>query len=86
MPKRVQDYKEITDQCILYAIKNKWLKLNDDLSVAFLKEQQNSISSLNSAFKASSKLCNIFKNLDVVSIYKQLGVKELWKVTSNILG
>jgi len=53
------------------------LKLNDDLSVAFLKEQQNSISSLNSAFKASSKLCNIFKNLDVVSIYKQLGVKEL---------
>ena len=76
LPKRVQDYKEITDQCILYAIKNKWLKLNDDLSVAFLK-QQNSISSLNSAFKASSKLCNIFKNLDVVSIYKQLGVKEL---------
>lgn len=77
LPKRVQDYKEITNQCILYAIKNKWLELNDDLSVAFLKEQKNSIASLDSAFRASSKLCNIFQNLDVVSIYKQLGVKEL---------
>ena len=68
---------KITNQCILYAIKNKWLKLNDDLSVIFLKEQKNSIASLDSAFRASSKLCNIFQNLDVVSIYKQLGVKEL---------
>ena len=73
LPKRVQEYKEITNQCILYAIKNKWL----DLSVVFLKEQKNSIASLDSAFKASSKLCNIFQDLDVVSIYKQLGVKEL---------
>lgn len=77
LPKRVQEYKEITNQCILYAIKNKWLKLNDDLSVTCLKEQKNSIASLDSAFKASSKLCNIFQDLDVVSIYKQLGVKEL---------
>ena len=77
LPKRVQEYKEITNQCIIYAIKNKWLKLNDDLSVTFLIEQKNSISSLDSAFKASSKLCNIFQNLDVVSIYKQLGVKFL---------
>ena len=77
LPKRVQDYKEITNQCILYAIKNKWLKLNDDLSVNVLKEQKNSISSLDDAFKASSKLCNIFQDLDVDSIYQKLGVKEL---------
>lgn len=41
LPKRVQEYKEITNQCILYAIENKWLKLNDDLSVVVLKEQKN---------------------------------------------
>ena len=52
----------------------------------FFKRAKNSIASLDSAFKASSKLCNIFQDLDVVSIYKQLGVKELWKVTSNTLG
>lgn len=77
LPKRVQDYREITNQCILYAIENKWLKLNDDLSVIILEEQKNNISSLDDAFKASSKLCNIFQDLDVVSIYRQLGVKEL---------
>ena len=73
----MQEYKEITNQCILYAIENKWLKLNDDLSVIILEEQKNNISSLDDAFKASSKLCNIFQDLDVVSIYRQLGVKEL---------
>jgi hypothetical protein len=77
LPKRVQEYKEITNQCILYAIENKWLKLDDDLSVVVLEEQKNTIPSLNDAFKASSKLCNIFQDLDVVSIYRQLGVKEL---------
>ena len=77
LPKRVQEYKEIANQCILYALENKWLKLNDDLSIAVLEEQKNIIPSLEDAYKASSKLCNIFKDLDVVSIYRLLGVKEL---------
>jgi hypothetical protein len=77
LPKRVQEYKEITNQCILYAIDNGWLELNDDLSVTVLKNQKNSIENLDDAFKASSKLFNIFKELDSVAIYRQLGVKEL---------
>lgn len=77
LSKRVQEYKEITNQCMLYAIENKWLKVNDDLSVAVLEEQANSISDLNNAYKASSKLCNVFQDLDVVAIYRLLGVKEL---------
>lgn len=77
LPKRVQEYKEITNQCILYAIENEWLKLEDDLSIVTLVEQKNNMESLDDAFKASSKLCNIFKELDVISIYRQLGVKEL---------
>lgn len=77
LPKRIQEYKEITNQCMLYAIENKWLKLNNDLSIAVLEEQKNTIPSLNNAYIASSKLCNIFQDLDVVSIYRLLGVKEL---------
>ncbi len=77
LSKRVQEYKEVTNQCMLYAIENKWLKVNDDLSVAVLEEQANSISDLNNAYKASSKLCNVFQDLDVVAIYRLLGVKEL---------
>ncbi len=77
LPKRVQEFKDITNQCILYALENEWIKLNDDLSITVLKEQENNIENLNDAFKASSKLFNIFKDLDVVTIYRQLGVKEL---------
>jgi hypothetical protein len=77
LPKRVQEYKEITNQCILYAMNNGWLELNEDLSVSVLKEQKNNIENLDDAFKASSKLCNIFQELDVIAIYRQLGVKEL---------
>jgi len=77
LPKRVQEYKDITNQCILYAINKGWLKLNDDLSVSVLKNQKNNIENLDDAFKASSKLCNIFQELDSVTIYRQLGVKEL---------
>ena len=77
LPKRVQEYKEISNQCILYAINNGWLKLNEDLSVTVVKEQKNNIENLDDAFKASSKLCNIFQELDVIAIYRQLGVKEL---------
>ena len=77
LPKRVQEYKEITNKCILYAIENKWLKLEKDLSEVVLEEQINTITSLTDAYKASSKLCNVFKDLDVISIYRQLGVKEL---------
>ncbi|RXI45761.1 hypothetical protein CRU99_03435 [Malaciobacter mytili] len=77
LPKRVHEYKEITNQCILYAIENKWLKLENDLSIVVLEEQKNNMMNLDDAYKASSKLCNIFKELDVISIYRQLGVKEL---------
>jgi len=77
LQKRVQEYKEITNQCILYAIENGWLKLDDNLSVVILEEQKNNMENLGDAFIASSKLCNIFKDLDIVSIYRQLGVKEL---------
>lgn len=77
LPKRVQEYKEISNQCILYAINNGWLKLNEDLSITVLKEQKNNIHNLDDAFKASSKLCNVFQELDVIAIYRQLGVKGL---------
>ncbi|MDP8050882.1 DUF6521 family protein [Pasteurella atlantica] len=77
LPERIQEYKEITNQCMLYAIGNGWIKLNEDLSVEVIKKQNNNMVNLECAYKASSKLCNIFKDLDVVSIYRLLGVKQL---------
>ena len=37
----------------------------------------NKVENLNQSFKASSNLHKIFRDLDVVAIYRLLGVKEL---------
>ena len=77
LPERIQNYKEITNQCIQYAIDNQWIKLNEDLSIEFLKNVDNKVENLNQSFKASSNLYKIFRNLDVVAIYRLFGVKEI---------
>jgi len=77
LPERVQEYKNITNQCLQYAIDNNWLQINEDLSVNVLEEQNNKSNNLEVAFKASQKLYNIFKDLEVIEIYRLLGVKKL---------
>jgi len=77
LPERIKNYKEITNQCIQHAIDNQWIKVNEDLSIEFLKKVENKVENLNQSFKASSNLHKIFRDLDVVAIYRLLGVKEL---------
>lgn len=77
LPERIQNYKEITNQCIQYAIDNQWISVKEDLSIEFLKKVDNKVENLNQSFKASSNLHKIFRDLDVVTIYRLLGVKEL---------
>lgn len=77
LPERIKNYREITNQCIQHAIDNQWIKVNDDLSIEFLKKVENKVENLNLSFKASTNLHKIFKDLDVVNIYRLLGVKEL---------
>ena len=77
LPERIKNYKEITNLCIQHAIDNRWIRVNDDLSIEFLKKVENKVENLNLSFKASSNLHKIFKELDVLTIYRLLGVKEL---------
>lgn len=77
LPDRIKNYKEITNQCIQHAIDNQWIRVNEDLSIEFLKKVENKVENLNQSFKASSNLHKIFRDLDVVAIYRLLGVKEL---------
>lgn len=77
LPERIKNYKEITNQCIQHAIDNQWIKVNNDLSIEFLKKVDDKVENLNQSFKASSNLHKIFRDLDVVTIYRLLGVKEL---------
>lgn len=77
LPERVAQYKDITNQCIQYAIDNEIIQINNELTVEILIDQSNTIQNLKQELIASSKLHKIFKDLDVVAIYKLLGVKEL---------
>lgn len=77
LPKRVEEYKEITNQCIQYAIDNKIIQINNELTVEILIDDSTTMKNLEQELKASSKLDKIFKDLDVVAIYKSLGLKEL---------
>jgi len=77
LPERVEEYKAITNQCLQYALDNNWIEIDKDLRVNVIEKQSNKIPNLQDAFIASKKLCNIFQDLDVVTIYKALGVKQL---------
>ncbi len=77
LPERIKNYQELTNQCIQHAIDNQWLKINEDLSVEFLTKNENKVENLSQSYRASLNLHKIFKDLDVVTIYRLLGVKEL---------
>jgi len=77
LPERVNEYKELTNICIQYAIDNKWICINDDLSVSTLIAPTDISANLKDSYKAASNLHKLFKDLDVVMIYRLLGIKKL---------
>ncbi|MGZ6519347.1 MAG: three component ABC system middle component [Bacteroidia bacterium] len=77
LPGRVQAYKDITNKCIQYAIDSRLININEDLSVDVLCKSVKTVKSLNNCAKASSNLHKIFKDLDVIAIYRLLGIKSL---------
>jgi len=77
LPQRIQEYKTITNKCLQHLIDNKHLKINDGLSVEVIKPDGACVNSLKESFTASANIVKIFKEYDVISIYKLLGVKQL---------
>ena len=77
LPERIQLYKNLTNQCLQYAIDNQMIIINDNLNIVVSKTENKLLNNLTESKKASAKLCKIFKDLDVVVIYRLLGVKNL---------
>lgn len=74
---RIRLYKDLTNQCIQYAIDNQMIKINENLIVEVLLTKNETVENLKEPLKASSNLYKVFRDLDVVAIYRLLGVKEL---------
>lgn len=73
---RVAEYKQITNLCIQQAIDNKLIELRN-MSVVVINNVCNTDPELNKSIKAASNLVKVFGSLDVVTIYRLLGIKEL---------
>ncbi len=55
------------------------IKISGNLIVEVLTTENKTVENLNKSLKASSNLHKIVRDLDVVAIYRLLGVKELWE-------
>lgn len=73
----VQYYKELTHHSMQHAIDNNWLVINDNLSVKTKENPQNIQINLTSSYNASGKVSNILGDLDVLTIYRLLGIKSV---------
>lgn len=77
LPERVAEYENLTNMCLQYAIDNKLIEIVDMRVKVKAYSAIRTSPDLKKSIKAASKLSNIFGTLDVVSIYKLLGIKQL---------
>ncbi|WP_295100699.1 three component ABC system middle component [uncultured Candidatus Kuenenia sp.] len=77
LQERVRLYKYLTNQCLQYAMDNQMIKINENLIVEVLIPENKTVENLRESLKAASNLYKVFRELDVVAIYRLLGVKEL---------
>jgi len=77
LPERLEDYKNLTNQCILQAKNMGIIAINDDLSVSVLGAVPSTSADFKDHLKASKNIHKIIKELDVVTVYRILGVKAL---------
>jgi len=76
---RFEFYKQITNQCIQYAIDCRYIKIIDNLQVKVINDEIQSIDlvALSASMNLASKLFKLFKSLDIVHIYYAFGIKNL---------
>jgi hypothetical protein len=77
LQERIQEYREITNTTLQYAINIGTLKINEYMSVEVLSEWPDCLTSPPNAGKASERLGEFMANFDVPTTYRMLGVKEL---------
>lgn len=77
LPYRLAEYKHLTNQCLQYAQDNKFISIQEDLSVKILNSELHCLGQLKDSLKASENFVKVIKNLDVIAIYRLLGVKSL---------
>jgi hypothetical protein len=77
LQERIYLYQDLTNKCIQHAVDNKLIRIEEDLIVDVVESNIKTTDNLKDSLKASGNLYKVFRDLDVVSIYRLLGVKKL---------
>jgi len=77
LPERVLEYKELTNKCLQNAIDNGYFVIDKNLKVNITNNNLINEYSNNELLKASANFVKIIRELDIVAIYRLLGVKKI---------
>jgi Family of unknown function (DUF6521) len=77
LPDRVQEYKDLTNLCLQYAFDRGCLKVNEDLSISFIKYDFEQDNTLVTFLLASENMARMLKQEKLIDIYRKLGLKNL---------
>ena len=85
LPGRIEYFQEITIKCLQYAFDMKWLSVQGS-TVFFNPEKQDWVKSkfYKEQIDNAKNLNKLFKDMDVVEILTILGIKDIWRLESNI--
>ena len=73
---RLEDFKSLTNASILILTADRSIEIDEKLSVRSIGKVK-SENAKGDLINASQKLASIFADIDVVSIYRTLGLKSL---------
>lgn len=77
LPERIQEFRQLCQLCIQYLLDSGEIIISEDLSVLVKESRLNSSICPDGTIKAAQHLGNLFDEMDVVSIFRMLGVKKL---------
>ena len=77
MPDRIDEYKEMTNLCLQYAFDRGNLKLNEDMSISYLKNDFANNNTIVEFIKASENLALMLKKDKLIHVYTKFGIKKL---------
>jgi hypothetical protein len=78
LTERIKEYKDMTNKTLQFAIDQRYLQIDDVLSVIVLVENEPPPNpGSKTHLVASANLAKMVDGVDVVSVFRQFGIKEL---------
>lgn len=77
LPERIREYQEVTHTCLQLAVDAGAVRIEDDLSVIFLRSKLDVSVCPVDAIRAAGKLGMLLQPFDIPAVYRLLGVKRL---------